>query len=94
MARRGYPSPRGRTADERKRDDLNRRARESRTGGSSDTSTELREALNNPVQQPGLTLSVQAVPFKSGDFGTVLSLPKDLDPIDTVVVLELEGKAR
>src|SRR5260221_6191043 len=65
VARRGYPSPSGKTADERKREELNRRARESRNGGSSDTSPELLLALNSPVQQPGLTLSVQAVPFRS-----------------------------
>ena len=35
----------------------------------------------------------QPVAFKSGEFGTVLSLPKDLDPIDTIVALQLEGRA-
>jgi alpha-L-fucosidase len=31
----------------------------------------------------------RAVDFKTGEFGVVLTLPKDLDPIDTVVVLDL-----
>jgi len=65
VARRGYPSLSGRTAEERRRDQLTKKARESRTGGALDTSSELRSALNNPVQQPGLTLSVQAVPFRN-----------------------------
>jgi len=64
VARRGYPSPSGKTAEERRRDDLNKKARESRKGGTPDMSAELRNALNSPVQQPGLTLAVQAVPFK------------------------------
>ena len=34
----------------------------------------------------------QPVAFKTGDFGTVLTLPATLDPIDTIVVLQLEGK--
>jgi hypothetical protein len=64
VARRGYPSPSGKTTAERKQDALERWARDRRAGGSNDTSTELRAALNSAVQQPGLTLSVQAVPFK------------------------------
>ena len=79
VARRGYPSPSGRTADERKRDDMNRRARESRNGGAADTSSELRAALNSPVQQPGLTLSVQAVPFKSTPKEASMALAVELD---------------
>ena len=79
VARRGYPSPSGRTADERKRDDMNRRARESRNGGAADTSSELRAALNSPVQQPGLTLSVQAVPFKGTPKEASVALAVELD---------------
>ena len=64
VARRGYPSPIGKTAIERRQEALDRWARDRRSGGANDTSPELRSALNSPVQQPGLTLSVQAVPFK------------------------------
>ena len=64
IARRGYPSPSGKTVDERRQEALERWKRDRRAGGESDTSTELRAALNTPVQQPGLTLTVQAVPFK------------------------------
>ena len=63
-ARRGYASPRGRTPAERKRDEETRRAREARRGGASNTSPELRDALNAPLQQSGLTFTVQAAPFK------------------------------
>ena len=50
-------------------------------------------ALPSAVRSAKLLNGGAAVPFKSGDFGVVLSLPKDLDPIDTIVVLELEPKA-
>ena len=63
-ARRGYASPRGRTPAERKRDEETRRAREARRGGVNNTSPELRDALNTPLQQSGLTFTVQAAPFK------------------------------
>lgn len=63
-ARRGYASPRGRTASERKRDEDARRAREARRGAANNTSPELRDALNAPLQQSGLTFTVQAAPFK------------------------------
>ena len=63
-ARRGYPSPSGKTTQERKQDALERWNRERRAGGANETSVELRSALNSPVQQPGLMLSAQAVPLK------------------------------
>jgi len=64
IARRGYPSPSGKTVTERRQEALERWTRERRAGGANDTSTELRAALNSPVQQSGLTLAVQAAPFK------------------------------
>jgi VWFA-related protein len=63
-ARRGYASPRGRTPAERKRDENARRAREARRGSLDTTSPELRDALNAPLQQSGLSFSVQAAPFR------------------------------
>ena len=63
-ARRGYASPRGRTPAERKRDEEARRARDARRGAVNNTSPELRDALNAPLQQSGLTFTVQAAPFK------------------------------
>jgi VWFA-related protein len=79
VARRGYPSPSGKTAAERKQDALERWARDRRSGGSNDTSTELRAALNSAVQQPGLTLSVQAVPFKNTAKEASVAMTVELD---------------
>jgi hypothetical protein len=33
------------------------------------------------------------VSFKTADFGVVLTLPATLDPVDTIIVLELAGQA-
>jgi alpha-L-fucosidase len=50
--------------------------------------------LPSAVRSAHLLSGGRAVDFKSGDFGVVLSLPREaLDPIDTVVVLELEPRA-
>jgi hypothetical protein len=65
VARRGYPAPsRDMTLEERKQDALNRWAQDDRRRGSDDTSIELRSALNRAVQQTGLEIAVQAVPFR------------------------------
>jgi VWFA-related protein len=63
VARKGYVSPRplspsDRAEQERKNDRARGRA------GSVETSDELREILNQPLQRNGLTLAVQAAPFK------------------------------
>jgi VWFA-related protein len=79
IARRGYPSPSGKTVAERKQESLERWARDRRTGGANDTSTELRAALNSAVQQPGLTLSVQASPFKGTAKEASVALTVELD---------------
>ena len=79
VARRGYPSPAGKTAAERKQDALERWARDRRSGGANDTSPELRAALNSAVQQPGLTLSVQAIPFKGTAKEASVALTVELD---------------
>jgi hypothetical protein len=50
--------------------------------------------LPSAVRSAKLLNGGRAIEFKTGDFGTVLTLPKDaIDPIDTIVVLELEAKA-
>src|SRR5688572_10843592 len=79
VARRGYPSPAGKTVAERKQEALDRWARDRRSGGANDTSPELRAALNSAVQQPGLTLSVQAVPFKGTTKEASVALTVELD---------------
>ena len=52
-ARRGYPSPSGKTVAERKQEALDRWARGRRNGGAEDTSPALRAALNSAMQQSG-----------------------------------------
>ena len=50
--------------------------------------------LPSAVRSAKLLNGGRAIDFKSGDSGTVLTIPRDaVDPIDTIVVLELEAKA-
>lgn len=62
-ARKGYVSPRAISAEDRAR-----RERELDRGrgrsGSAQTSNELREILNQPLQRNGLTVNVHTAPFK------------------------------
>ena len=78
-ARRGYASPRGRTAEERKRDEAAKRAREARRPDSDKTSTALREVLGSPMQQSGLSFAVHAAPFKHTQKEASVALAIDLD---------------
>jgi VWFA-related protein len=78
-ARRGYASPRGRTPDERKRDEEARRAREARRPNADRTSNELRDTLNNPLQQSGLNFTVQAAPFRNTQKEASVALAIELD---------------
>jgi VWFA-related protein len=78
-ARRGYASPRGRTPAERKRDEETRRAREARRGAVNNTSAELRDALNAPLQQSGLAFTVQAAPFKDTQKEASVALAIEFD---------------
>jgi len=80
-ARKGYPSPSGKTPEERRQEEVERRAREKAKGGAPDTSSELLGALNMPVQQPGFTFDVQAVPLKGAS-------PKEAS---LAVTIELDG---
>ena len=78
-ARRGYASPRGRTPSERKRDEDTRRARDAKRGAVNNTSPELRDALNAPLQQSGLTFSVQAAPFRNTQKEASVALAIEFD---------------
>ena len=64
-ARRGYASPRGRTPEERKRDEAARLARDARRPDGRRTSTPLLGVMTSPMQQSGLSFSVHAAPFKN-----------------------------
>ncbi len=78
-ARRGYAAPRGRSQSERRRDEEARRARDARKGGANNTSPELRDALNTPLQQSGLTFSIQAAPFKLNQKEASVALAIEFD---------------
>lgn len=78
-ARRGYASPRGRTAEERKRDEAAKRAREAKRPDSDNTSTALREVLSSPMQQSGLSFTVQAAAFKNTPKEASIALAIELD---------------
>ena len=84
QARRGYASPRGKTPEERKRDDDARRARDARRPNADNTSAELRDVLGRPLQQSGLTFSVQAAPFRGAqkDASVALAIEFDGDKLD------------
>jgi VWFA-related protein len=64
-ARRGYAEPRGRTPEERKRDEAAKLARDARRPDGKRTSTPLLGVLTSPMQQSGLAFSVSAAPFKN-----------------------------
>lgn len=78
-ARKGYGSPRGRTAEERKRDEEARRAREAKRPNADRTSTELREILTSPLMQSGLNFTVHAAPFKNTQKEASVALAMEID---------------
>jgi VWFA-related protein len=78
-ARKGYGSPRGRTAEERKRDEAARRAREAKRPNADKTSTELREILTSPLMQSGLNFTVHAAPFKNTPKEASVALAIEID---------------
>ena len=57
-ARKGYGSPKGKTQEELRRETFARQTRQG-AAGTPQASGELREVLNSPMQQSGLTLAVQ-----------------------------------
>jgi VWFA-related protein len=78
QARRGYASPRGQTAEERRQAQEARRDRDAKIQNA--TSKELRETLTRPVQQSGLTFTVQAAPFRSTQQQSSVALAIEFDP--------------
>jgi VWFA-related protein len=78
-ARRGYASPRGRTADERKRDEAARLAREARRPDGPRTSTPLVGVMTSPMQQSGLAFSVHAAAFRNTPAEASIALAIELD---------------
>ena len=78
-ARRGYAAPRGRTGEERKRDEAARLARDARRPDGKRTSTPLLGALTSPIPQSGLTFSVHAAPFKNTADQASIALAIEID---------------
>ncbi len=77
-ARKGYVSPRPLTASEQTEQE---RARERARGrsGEAQTSDELRQILNQPLQRNGLTLAVHAAPFKGASRQASVAVAVELD---------------
>jgi VWFA-related protein len=78
-ARKGYASPRGKTPDERSADERLRMEREAKKGGADTTSAELRTVLNTPMQQAGVSMLVQASPFKTTGREHAVTIAIELD---------------
>ena len=78
-ARKGYGSPRGRTAEERKRDEEARRARDAKKPNADTTSAALRDVLTSPLMQSGLNFTVQAAPFKNTQKEASVALAIEID---------------
>jgi VWFA-related protein len=78
-ARKGYADPRGKTPDERAADDRAKMLRDAKNGGADNTSEDLRAMLNSPMQQGGVTMAVQAVPFKNTPKEASVALTLEMD---------------
>ena len=78
-ARKGYASPRGKTPAERTREEAARQQLDAKRGAANNTSAELRDALNTPLQQSGLTLTIQAAPFRQTNNEASVALAIELD---------------
>jgi VWFA-related protein len=76
-ARKGYQASRGKTPQEKLAD---LRKKVPVTPGAVSTSVELMEVLNSPMQQSGLTLSVQAAPFRGTSNEASVAMAIDIDP--------------
>jgi VWFA-related protein len=83
-ARKGYASPREPSAAKRRKEDEAKRKREARWREASTLSPELRDALDAPLQQSGLSFTVQAAPFRdtSKDASIALAIEVDGDRVE------------
>lgn len=77
-ARKGYVSPRPLTTEDKLT--LERERQRGRgQSGTAQTSVELREILTQPLQRNGLTLTVQAAPFKGASRQASVALAVEID---------------
>jgi hypothetical protein len=79
IARKGYASPRGKTPEERARDERDRMSRDSKKGGADNTTAELRAVLNSPMQQAGVGMLVQAAAFKTDTKEQTVAMAIEID---------------
>jgi VWFA-related protein len=79
-ARKGYASPKGKSPEQKAKEDADRLARDAKKAGAVQTSAQLRDVLNSPLQQSGVTLSVQAAPFKNSQKDASIALSIEIDP--------------
>ena len=78
-ARSGYGSPRGTHAEERKRDEEARRARDARAPECRQDVGRASRHSDSPLQQSGLNFTVQAAPFKNTQKEASVALAIELD---------------
>jgi VWFA-related protein len=83
-ARKGYASPREPSAAKRRKEDEAKRKREAHWREASTLSPELRDALDAPLQQSGLSFTVQAAPFRdtTKDASIALAIEVDGDRVE------------
>jgi VWFA-related protein len=79
-ARKGYASPKGKSPEDKAKEEAAKLAANAKKAGAVQTSPELRDVLNSPLQQSGVTLSVQAAPFKNSPKDASIALAIEIDP--------------
>src|SRR6185369_2832632 len=79
-ARKGYAAPKGKSPEQKAKEDADKLARDVKKAGAVQTSVELRDVLNSPLQQSGVTLSVQAAPFKNSNKDASIAMAIEVDP--------------
>jgi VWFA-related protein len=77
-ARKGYVSPKPPTADQLRAEERERERGRGRAG-TAQTSNELRDVLTQPLQRNGLTMTVQAAPFKGAARQASVALAIEVD---------------
>jgi VWFA-related protein len=77
-ARKGYVSPRVLSAEDKLNQERERDRGRGRAG-TTQTSTELRDILTQPLQRNGLTMTVQAAPFKGSSRQASVALAVEVD---------------
>jgi len=77
-ARKGYVSPRELSASDLREQERERERARGRAG-TAQTSNELRDILNQPLQRNGLTMTVHAAPFKGAARQASVALAVEID---------------